>query len=180
MVTLSIPSKLTSDRLIFQRLRYEDAEEIFYTYASKPVATRFVSWKTHKSVDDTRLFLSYAIRAWNEDKEYSFSVRLRNSNRLIGSIGVINDSGRVQFGYIFSPTQWNRGYATEACRRILEHLKTEKHITKITTFVDVDNKASIQVLKNCGLREEGIFSQWFKFPNQDDQSKDCLLFHYPL
>ena len=49
MSRLSLPAIIRTERLLLQRLRYEDAEEIFYAYASKPEATRYVSWPTHRS-----------------------------------------------------------------------------------------------------------------------------------
>lgn len=176
---LLLPEKLTTQRLVLQRLRYEDAEEIFYAYASKAEATKFVSWARHKSVDDTRKFLSFAIHAWDEGKDFTYSIRLKHSNRLIGSIGVINLDYRVQFGYIFSPTHWNQGYATESCRKILDLLTPQKAVSGITTFVDVDNRSSIRVLEKSGLTAEGVFPKWFHFPNQNNVAKDCILFAVP-
>lgn len=174
-----MPEKLFTERLVLQRLRYEDAEEIFYAYASKAEATKFVSWPRHRSVDDTRRFLAFAIQAWKAGRDFTYSVRLKNSNRLIGSIGVINLDYRVQFGYIFSPTHWNQGYATEACRRILEILSPQKSISGITTFVDVENYSSIRVLEKSGMTAEGVFPKWFHFPNQNNVAKDCILFAFP-
>jgi hypothetical protein len=52
-----LPELYQTDRLVVARLRYEDAEEMFYAYASKPEATRFVTWLTHKSIADTRSYL---------------------------------------------------------------------------------------------------------------------------
>jgi ribosomal-protein-alanine N-acetyltransferase len=176
---LALPEKLTTERLLFQRLRYEDAEEIFYTYASKTEATRYVSWPRHRTVDDTRKYLALAVQSWAAGKDCTYSVRLKNSNRLIGSIGIVNLDYRVQFGYIFSPTQWNQGYATEACVKILEILTSRNDITGITTFVDIDNHSSIRVLEKCGLTPEGIFPKWFHFPNQNNEAKDCILFSLP-
>src|SRR6188768_4049592 len=102
MVQLSLPEKLSTERLILQRLRYEEAEEIFYTYASKPEATKYMSWPTHKSLDDTREFLKHALSGWRQGTDYSFSIRLKKTNRFVGSCGMMNDNGKVQFGYVFS------------------------------------------------------------------------------
>jgi [ribosomal protein S5]-alanine N-acetyltransferase len=175
MPFLDLPETVLTDRLILERLKYEDAEEIFYTYASKSEATRFVSFQTHRSVDDTRSFLRYAIPAWNEKKDFTYAVRLKESHRLIGSIGIMNKKDHVQFGYIFSPTQWNQGYATETCRRILA-LLAEQHIERVSTIVDVDNTASVRVLEKCGLQKESVQKGMMKFPNQDFQAKDCFVF----
>src|SRR6218665_1463009 len=112
-MNLDLPERIETDRLTLQRLRYEDAEELFYTYASKPEATRYMSWPTHQSLDDTREFLGYAAQGWKAGTDYSYGIRLKHVNRLIGSCGILNDEGKIQFGYVLSPTQWGRGYATE-------------------------------------------------------------------
>lgn len=174
-----LPEQLETDRLRLQRLRYEDADEIFYTYASKPEATRFVSWATHKSIEDTRAYLHYAVSAWKRNIDFSYAIRLKDDGRLIGSIGALNDAGKVQFGYVLSPQQWGKGYATEACKAMLTELKKLHGIYRIWTLVDTDNTASIRVLMKCGLVEECIHKRWTRFVNQGDQPRDCVFFILP-
>ncbi|HYG21113.1 MAG TPA: GNAT family protein [Ohtaekwangia sp.] len=180
MRPLNLPDTIFTERLVLQRLRYEDAEEIFYTYASKPEATRFMSWATHRVIADTRAFLRYAVDAWHMGMDYSFAIRLKETNRLIGSFGVINENGRLQFGYILSPTQWGNGYATEVCRKMMSVLKTQDGVYRIGTYVDVDNAASVRVLTKSGLVEEARLARWMRFPNQNDTPKDCILFTLPV
>ena len=180
MVKFPLPEKIETARLILQRLKYEDAEEIFYTYASKEEATKYLAWPTHKDIDDTRQYLLGAVFRWNEGLDYSYTIRLKNTNRLVGSFGIVNDNGSVQFGYVLSPTQWGRGYATEACQCMMKVLKSIPVIKKITTFVDAENIASIKVLEKTGLVSEGIFKEWFKFINQNMQAKDCVLMRLSL
>ncbi len=170
-----MPAKIETERLLLQRLKYEDAEEIFYTYASKPEATKYLAWITHRSVDDTRAYLRYAIESWNYGIDYSYSIRLKNL-LLIGSIGILHDHGRVQLGYVISPSYWNKGYTTEACRHVLQILKTFSDLYRIGTFVDMENIASIKVLQKCGMVEEARLEKWFRFVNQNNQPKDCILF----
>ena len=159
-----------------QRLRYEDAEEIFYTYAGKPEVTKFLAFPTHQSVGDARNFLNYVIDAWDNGTEYAFGIRLKGENRFVGSLGFINENGKVQFGYALSPNYWNRGVATEACKAVLELLKRQKDIHRVWTFTDAENVASGKVLLKCGLVEEARLSKWFRFVNQDNQPKDCILY----
>ena len=179
MVHLDLPEKIETERLVLQRLRYEDAEEIFYTYASKPEATKFMAWPMHKRVEDTRGFVRYAMESWELGMDYSFGIRLKQTNKFIGSFGVIHENGRIQFGYILTPTEWGRGYATEACKKMMEVLKTFPSLFRIGTFVDVENTASIKVLRKSGLIEEARLSRWYRFVNQDNQPKDCILFRLP-
>ncbi len=180
MVKLSLPTHFVTKRLSIQKLRYEEAEEIFYSYASKPEATRFMSWATHRSIADTRAFLRYVVDAWRMGMDYSFAIRLKDTHRLIGSFGVINENGRLQFGYILSPTQWGNGYATEVCRNMMEILKEQDGVYRIGTYVDMDHVASINVLKKSGLVEEARLARWMRFPNQNDMPKDCILFTLPI
>lgn len=180
MLVLDLPDQILTERLSLQRLKYEDAEEIFYTYASKPEVTRYVSWPTHKSLRDTNAFLHYAVNAWERGTDYSFTVRLKESNRLIGSIGVINEDGKLQFGYVFSPTQWNKGYATEVCLRLMDLLRRQRGVYRIQSFVDAENISSARVLIKSGLVEEARLSRWFRFVNQGNEAKDCILFKLPL
>jgi [ribosomal protein S5]-alanine N-acetyltransferase len=177
MIRLSMPVRLETERLLLQRLRYEDAEEIFYAYASKPEATQYLAWPTHQSVDDTRTFLKNAIECWNIGTDYSFSIRLK-AGALIGGFGVVYENGKAQLGYVLSPGQWGNGYTTEACRHMLTVLTSMGNLYRIGTFVDADNAASIKVLKKCGMVEEAWLPKWFRFVNQGNKPKDCILFRY--
>jgi RimJ/RimL family protein N-acetyltransferase len=62
---------------------------------------------------------------------------------------------------------------------MMEVLKTLPSVFRIGTFVDVDNTASISVLKKSGLIEEARLTRWYRFVNQDNQPKDCILFRLP-
>jgi [ribosomal protein S5]-alanine N-acetyltransferase len=179
MMKLNLPEKIETERLLLQRLRYEDAEELFYTYASKAEATRFVSWPTHQTIRDTRAFLKYAINGWQAGTDYSFSIRDKISQRYIGGLGVLNDKGKIQLGYILGPLHWGKGFATEACLKITEVLKTIPGIYRIGSFVDAENIASSGVLLKAGFEQEARLEKWFKFINQDNQPKDCILYKLP-
>jgi len=171
-----LPEKIETTNLILSRLRYEDAEEIFYTYASKPEATKFLSFPTHQSIQDARSFLNYAIPAWDAGNEHAYSIRLKPDNRFIGTIGAINDDGKVHLGYCISPSQWGQGYTTEACRGLVQALKNLSGIHRIWAFADAENVASHKVLQKSGMKEEARLEKWFRFINQDNQPKDCIFF----
>lgn len=176
MIRLNLPEKIETDRLVLLRLRYEDAEEIFYSYASKPEVTKYLAFYTHQSVQDARNFLHYVTGAWDSGTEYAFGIRLKSDNKFIGSVGFINENGKVQFGYGISPNYWNQGLTTEACKAVLELVKKQRDVYRIWTFIDADNVASGKVLAKCGLVEEARLSKWFRFVNQDNQPKDCILY----
>lgn len=138
-----------------------------------------MAWPTHQTMADTRNFLNYAVDGWREGKDYSFAIRLKTTNRLIGSCGMMNEEGKIQFGYVLGPLHWGHGYATEATQAMLAPLQHQAVVYRIGSFVDAENTASIKVLKKCGLVEEARLEKWFRFPNQDNLPKDCLLFRLP-
>jgi [ribosomal protein S5]-alanine N-acetyltransferase len=177
---MKMPEQFETARLLLQRLRYEDAPEIFYTYASKPAATKFMSWPTHESIRDTQAFLKYAVSGWRSGTDFSYGIRLKGTGRFIGSCGVINDGGKIQFGYVLGPLHWGNGFATEVCRKLLAVLREMPEVYRIGTFVDAENLASVHVLRKCGLEEEAVLSKWFRFVNQGNEPKDCVLFRLPL
>jgi [ribosomal protein S5]-alanine N-acetyltransferase len=180
MVLLNLPERIETERLILQRLRYEEAEEVFYTYASKHEATQYVAWPRHQSVQESRRFLDYVTHAWDQGIDFSYGIRLKDNHRFIGSFGVIHDDGKVQFGYVLSPTQWGLGYATEACIKMISILKQHRSLHRIWTLIDADNTASARVLLKSGLVEEARIDKWFRFINQDNEPKDCIFYKLPL
>lgn len=175
-----IPERIEIERLILTRLQYTDAEEIFYTYASKPESTRYVSWPLHQSLKDTRNFLDYARHAWTQGTDFSFSIRRKGTNRLLGACGFLNESGKTQVGYVLGPLHWGNGYATEVTRSLVRLLLAQPDVIKIGSFVDSDNQASARVLEKCGFVMEAELKEWWQFPNQNYKSKDCILFQYPV
>lgn len=176
---LIMPESFATERLNARRFRREDAEEIFYTYAGKPEATKFVSWPTHQGLRDTHAFLDYALTGWALGTDFSYGIR-HQGHRLVGSCGVMNDNGMLQFGYILSPTQWGKGYATEICRKLMQILMGLDGVRGIGTFVDVENEASANVLRKSGLVEIERREKWFRFVNQQNLEKDCLVFRLPM
>ncbi len=92
----------------------------------------------------------------------------------------MNEQGKIQFGYILSPVWWNNGLATEACKQIMELLKRQPGIFRISTFVDAENIASARVLEKCGLIKEASLVNWMRFPNQQNQPKDCAVYVLPI
>jgi ribosomal-protein-alanine N-acetyltransferase len=159
-----IPERVETQRLLLTRLQLTDAEEIFYTYASKPESTRFVSWPIHESISATRQFLLYARQAWAEGLDFSFSIRLKGTNRLIGACGFLNDGGKTQIGYVLGPLHWNSGYATESTQKVVQLLRAQPDVVKINSFVDADNHASARVLQKCGFVAEAMLKGVVEIP----------------
>lgn len=175
-----LEERIFTSRLTLQRLRPEDAEEVFYSYASKPEVTRFLTWPTHSSIADARSFLAYADQAWLRGEEFSFGLRLNTNNRLIGAFAVRNDDGRMEVGYALAPAFWSQGLATEACTGMVNYLRKLPDVYRIQSFVDEENVASARVLLKSGFIEEARLPKWRRFVNLNNDPRDCIQFRVPL
>ncbi len=62
----------------------------------------------------------------------------------------------IEVGYILKRSAWGNGYATEACRRLVQFAFEETELDEIVAVTDPRNVASQKVLRKCGLRDEGL------------------------
>ena len=82
--------------------------------------------------------------------------------------------------YILGPNYWGRGLATEVCTKLMDMVRLTPGLHRIGTFIDAENVASERVLLKSGLVVEARLEKWFRFINQNNQEKDCILFKLPL
>ena len=61
----------------------------------------------------------------------------------------------IEVGYILKRSAWQKGYATEICRRMLAFAFEETPLADVVASIDDDNKNSRRVLHKCGLRDDG-------------------------
>ncbi len=179
-ILIAMDQQLFTERLELRRLAPEDAEEVFYVYASRPEVGRYVTWPTHRRIEDTREFLTYVEYGWRSKSEFTYGIRQRTTNRLIGALGARHDDGRYEIGYVLGPSYWNHGYATEACAAWVGYLKSLPRCYRIQSFVDAENVASARVLLKSGFVQEAYLSKWRRFINQGNVPKDCIQFWLPM
>jgi ribosomal-protein-alanine N-acetyltransferase len=59
--------------------------------------------------------------------------------------------GAVDIGYGILPPWRRRGLATEAARALVDHVRDDPAVQRVTADCRVDNPASIRVLERLGL-----------------------------
>lgn len=64
-----------TQRLILRKKELRDAEEMFNNYCSKDKVTKYLSWDTHKTLDDTISYLKNAVLPmYDENSAYEWAV----------------------------------------------------------------------------------------------------------
>ena len=152
---------LETRRLILRPLRMRDAEDL-YAYARDPEVSRYVLWEAHRHIGESRQFLRSAIWQYRKGLPGSFAVTLRDSGRMIGTVGfmwVNTDHRSAEVGYSLSRDYWNRGIMTEALRAVVAFGFDTLRLNRIEAQHELDNPASGRVMAHVGMRYEGTLRQ---------------------
>ena len=142
---------LETDRLRLRPFRLDDAEAMFSRWASDDEVTKYLTWPTHKSVEDTKALLARWVAEYERPERLNFAIELKEEgNKLIGGIDVVHyDEGMPVIGYNLSRAYWGRGIMTEACRRVLDYLFSQGfEAVKIDAIAE--NIGSNRVIRKCG------------------------------
>ena len=160
---------LETDRLILRPFRAEDAEPLYNGWASDPEVTKYLSWNTHQSIDETKYVIDMWIKEYENPERINFAIELKEGSELIGGIDIVGYvDGIPEIGYNLARKHWNNGYMTEACRCVIDYLFSIGYDEVLIEAI-TGNKGSIKVIEKCGgvfLSTEEIF---LKFKNKKDE-----------
>jgi ribosomal-protein-alanine N-acetyltransferase len=153
-------------RLLMRKPRAADAEAVFHRYASDPVATRYLSWPTHRSLVDTRAFLEWSDAEWAKwPVAGPYLVFARDDGHLLGGTGLSYKSPQSAVtGYVFAQDAWGQGFATESLQAMVD-LTRQLGIQRLEAICHVEHRPSAHVLEKCGFQLEEIWRQHTEFPN---------------
>ncbi|MEA5040190.1 MAG: GNAT family N-acetyltransferase [Clostridiaceae bacterium] len=137
--------------LIHRDWQESDAEDVFAFAKNQEVEQ--AGWSIHRGIDDSIRF----IRIFQESQE-TWAVALREDNRAIGAVSLLdihrNDRYR-EIEYVISGAYGNRGYATEAVKRVLDYAFGELHLGVVAVCHYPENMRSKRVIEKCGFTYEG-------------------------
>lgn len=159
---------IETKRLILRPFEIEDAEAMFYGWASDKDVTKYLTWNPHKTIDETKEILNKWILEYQKPERLNFGIVLKEDNKLIGGIDVVGYFNGVNgipvIGYALSKNYWNHGYMTEACQALIDYLFSQGYSE---IFIDAvkDNISSNKVIQKCG--GEFIKAEYKEFVNRN-------------
>ncbi len=147
--------KLETKRLILRSIKASDAEPMFSNWANDPEVTKYLTWNPHESVDVTKRIVSHWLKEEEDPKTVRFVITIKGNDEPIGSIDVVGyHDGDPEIGYCLSRKHWGKGYMTEACQALMDHLFSLGH-QRILIDAAEDNIGSNRVIEKCGFRFMG-------------------------
>ncbi|MEY3431429.1 MAG: hypothetical protein RIS53_327 [Bacillota bacterium] len=167
--------KFTTNRLILRPLQLADAESMFLGWATDMDVVRYLSWKPHISVDETKRIISYWMSNYPDPKFYVWGIQLKNGS-LIGTISIhsIHDGfERGEVGYALMKRYWNQGYMTEALQALLTYAFATVGFNRLEAHHSIYNPASGAVLMKTGFQHEGVLRQYYR---SNDGFQDSSLY----
>jgi ribosomal-protein-alanine N-acetyltransferase len=144
---------LETDRLIVRPFRESDYADLF-EYLSLEETYRFEPGNpvSPEEAKEIALKRSDSVNWW------AVTLKDNTNHKLIGHISLFQTEPEVfrawEIGYIFNPEYHNRGYATEACRAVIDYVFTNLDAHRIVANCNPENRASWRVLEKCGLTRE--------------------------
>ncbi|HEY2931314.1 MAG TPA: GNAT family N-acetyltransferase [Acidobacteriota bacterium] len=170
------PERFESERLILRLPRRRDAEAIFRTYAKDPRVTRYLTWKPHSDISETREYLERCLSGWRNGPSFTWTITHRRRYQLMGMFEIRIGSHDVSFGYVLARRYWNQGYMTELVETISSWALAQPEIYRVCAYCDTQNEASWRVLEKAGLQREGVLRRWIVLPNLDNEPRDCYCY----
>jgi len=173
---MTIPTAVTTERLLLRPPVVGDAQAILEEYAGDPEVTRFLNWQPHESVDTVREFLEQQVEAVRTGALYTWVVCVKPGDRPVGMIEFRRQGHSILVGYVLARRCWSQGLLAEALAPLVRSALAEPEIFRVWAFVDVENRASGRVLEKSGMQFEGILRRWWVAPNIEAAPRDCACY----
>ena len=147
-------TNLETKRLYLRKLKLDDANEAFKNWCNDKDVSKFMMWETHKTQQETKEWLKETLKVYEDNSNYEWGIVLKETNELIGSIGVYKKEefdGRYEIGYAISKKYWRNGYTTESLNCVMDYLVNEEGIKKFIGRHAKLNGASGSVMQKAGF-----------------------------
>ena len=170
------PEPIVTDRLTLRPPLASDAEGVFEGYAQDAEVTRYLVWRPHGSIEDTRRFLDRCRTGWDSGGEYTWTMTVRGSATAVGMVACRPTGHKADIGYVLARQYWNRGYMTEAVKAVVGWAFNLPGMFRVWAVCDVENLASARVLEKSGMAREGVLRRWSILPNISYEPRDCFVY----
>jgi len=154
--------KLETERLILRQFTIDDAECIFKNWANDDEVTKYLTWPSHKNINETISIREKWMKEYEKKDFYQWAIVLVEINEPIGTISVVDkndDIQMVEIGYCIGKQWWNKGITSEALNALIKYFFEDIKVNRIEAWHDINNLNSGKVMAKCGMKCEGLLRQ---------------------
>lgn len=152
---------LTTARLCLRRLDHNDANSLVEMLSS-PEVLRFIGNPPTDTYEKAIDLIAFLNELFDKQESIEWAMTSRENGQFVGTCGIHSwdtTNRRVDIGYQLLPSQWGKGYATEACHAVIRWSFEHLDLHRIQADITDGNIASEQVLLKCGFKFEGIWRE---------------------
>lgn len=136
------------DKLVIRRFESEDWQDLFDYLSDEQV----IKFEPYDAFTEKQCKQEASNRAVDPN---FWAVCLESSNKVIGNI-YFADKGFFtwELGYVFNSAYHGQGYATKACKLVIQKAIDTCDVHRIGAMCDPDNISSWKLLERLGMRRE--------------------------
>jgi len=170
------PERIETKRLVLRKPRPDDALAIFEGWAQDKEVTRYLTWRPHARIEQTKGFVQSCLSAWEHQTRFPYMIMLKETEHVIGMIDPRIEVHKVGIGYGSARAHWGKGYMTEATRGIIQWAFQQPSIYRVYATTDTENIGSQRVLEKAGMQCEGVLRKYIIHPNVSDIPRDSYIY----
>ncbi|MBB3454270.1 RimJ/RimL family protein N-acetyltransferase [Rhizobium sp. BK313] len=175
--TYRLPEEFSTDRFLIRRILPSDADAIFAGWATDLEVTKYLTWRPHTELSQTREAAERSHRDWEGGATFPAVICSRDApSELIGRIDARLFGPRVSYGWLVRKDRWGQGVASEVVHWAVKHALSHPMIYRTEAACDVMNVASARVMEKAGMTQEALLRRYLFHPNVSDEPRDAFLY----
>ncbi len=159
---MSLPN-IETTRLLLREIKRSDAKAIF-DYSWRDDVGPYAGWMPHTTIKDTKRYIEYALNKPKENQPGVFSVLLKETNTLVGTIELhgYQPNFKAHIGMVCHPKHQQKGYMYEASMAVMIYGFEHLHLRRISYAHFPNNKASEKLRDKLGFTYEGVLRKYYR------------------
>lgn len=155
--------ELMTETLRLRKIKISDVPSLLKYCHNKKISEQIINIPYPYREEDAVFRINFVWQGFKNKERYVFAITLKNSDELIGEIGLHLDKSNnsAQFGYWIAEPFWGKGIASEATAAILKFGFMDLRLNKLYATHYPENPASGKVmLKNKMIKEAELKGQY--------------------
>ncbi|MBX9715740.1 MAG: GNAT family N-acetyltransferase [Burkholderiaceae bacterium] len=182
---------LHTERLRLRAPQPGDEQAAFDGWARDPEVLRYLGWRPHGALADTRAQLDWDQARWLKRSAWTWLITQPAPGRAdpegaltrgvpIGMVQLTplrfdGPAHHLRLGYLLARSRWGRGLMREAVSAVLTEAFEQAAVWRVDALCDVGNEASVRLLSALGFENEGVLRRHSLHPNVSDEPRDVTV-----
>jgi RimJ/RimL family protein N-acetyltransferase len=153
--------KLETDRLDLRRFLPEDVADVARLCGEWEIAETTLNIPHPYELPMAEEWIGSHQKAFDDGEAVNFAISEKETGKLLGAISIHIQKGNrlAEIGYWIGKPYWNRGFATEATKAVIDYGFEQLELNRIQARHMTKNPASGRVMEKAGMKPEGIMRQ---------------------